>query len=447
MTNAVERANTLKTAYRICSPEPLSGENLEKYYVDLSAVRKTEAIESVNSILDFQEPGEFNTLLFTGHRGCGKSTELKRIQKNWEKDFRIVYLEVNDETDINDAEYTDLYLIVIQQIEYELRKIDLKFEPYLLKRFEDWFKEITEETEQSVNASVSVEGEAKLGAEAPFLAKLLVKLMAQIKNSTQRKTTIRQTLQRDVSRLKADINQLLKDAFDQIKWKYPKGFLVIFDNLDRVPPNVGDRLFFDYAKQLQELNVTLIYTVPISVLCSTKNINNTFSNPHIMPMVNIYEFERDRSDLLNYNQSGLDAVISILDNRVQIDAVFESRDQVLELAKARGGHVRQLMSMMRVACVTAKTRGHAKILAEDVTYAINQEQFNFERFIPEEHYPILTQVFLNKDVDKNKTGQLMLYNTSVLEYHGENRWNYPNPMVIRSDLFQSALNRVQSQSS
>ena len=121
-----------------------------------------------------------------------------------------------------------------------------------------------------------------LGPEAPFIAKLLVKLLAQIKGSDIRKTTIRQTLQRDVSRLKSDINLLLSDAYRKIKNKYPKGFLVIFDNLDRVPPGVGDHLFFDYAAQLQELNCTLIFTVPISVLCSPKNLSNTFGNPHIV---------------------------------------------------------------------------------------------------------------------------------------------------------------------
>ena len=54
---AAERANTLKTAYRICNIEPLQGEDIARYYVDLSEVRKTNAINSINAILNFQEPG------------------------------------------------------------------------------------------------------------------------------------------------------------------------------------------------------------------------------------------------------------------------------------------------------------------------------------------------------------------------------------------------------
>jgi energy-coupling factor transporter ATP-binding protein EcfA2 len=442
MASSDFRATTLRAAFLVCNLEELSGENL-RYYVDLSSMRKTEAIEGVNTVLDFQEPGMFGTVLFTGHRGCGKSTELKHIQSRWEQDYRVIYLAATKELDINDAEYTDLYLVVIKQIEFALRELKLKFDPKLLKNFEQWFKEVTQETESSVESSVSVSGEATLGPQAPFIAKLLVKLLAQIKGADKRKTVIRQTLQRDISRLKADINLLLRDGYQKIKDKYPKGFLVIFDDLDRVPPKVGEHLFFDYAAQLQELDCTLIYTVPISVLCSEKNIGNTFGDPHIMPMVNIYNLVRPNCDL-EYNQAGLDAVASVVEGRVNVEAVFESREQLLELAKASGGHVRQLMQMMRSACQTAATRQHAKILAEDVVYAINQQQFGFERFIPEDHYPLLAQICLSKNVMKDEVGQKMLFNTSVLEYNGMDRWNYPNPVVKRSAFFKQALKDVRS---
>jgi hypothetical protein len=158
-------------------------------------------------------------------------------------------------------------------------------------------------------------------------------------------------------------------------------------------------------------------------------------------MVNIYQFDRNVRDL-NYNQIGLDAVASLIEKRVDVNAVFNSRQELLELAKASGGHVRQLMQMMRSACQTASTKKHTKILAEDVIYAIKQQQFSFERFIPNDHYPLLAQVCINKDVSKDDIGQLMLFNTSVLEYNGDNRWNYPNPVVKQNEFFQKALAEI-----
>jgi Cdc6-like AAA superfamily ATPase len=440
-TPPINRATTLKTAYQVCNPlQSLGGAELDRYYVDLSDVRKTEAIAGVSNILDCQEPEQFTTILFTGHRGCGKSTELKRIQKEWEKDYRVIYLEVNEETDINDVGYTDFYLIAIKRVEFEMRRLGLKLDSRLMDNFEAWFKDVTEETERTVESSISIEGEATLGPEAPFLAKLLVKLLAQIKGSDKQKKTIRQTLEKDISRLKADINLLLNDALKKLRKKFPnyKGFLIIFDNLDRVPPKVANHLFFDYAAQLQELNCTMIYTVPLGALYSSQNAVKNFDCPHIVPMVNIYEFNRDSCDL-NYNELSLNAMASLIERRVEVDQIFESREQLREVAKASGGHVRQLIQIMRTASITARGRGHDKIMAEDVTYAIKQEQFNFERIIPQNHYPLLAQVCLTKNINKDEISELMLFNLSVLEYNGKNRWNYPNPVVKQNEEFQKAL--------
>jgi ABC-type lipoprotein export system ATPase subunit len=433
-----QRANTLKSAYNACTLGPLDGERIEQYYVDLSAVRKTLAVDRISTILDLQEADNFSTILFTGHRGSGKSTELKRIQKECEKSYHVIYIEVDEETDINDANYTDLYLIVIKQVEFTLRKLGLKFDQKLLNNFEAWFKEITKESE-SLEKYASVE--ASLEDGAPFIAKLMVKLLAQIKGSDKQKNTIRQTLEKDVSRLKADINLLLDDACGKLRQKYPdsKGLLIIFDNLDRVPPAVADHLFFDYPAQLQELHCTIIYTVPISILCSPKKpLALLDGEVHIIPMVNIYQFDRNGRDL-NYDQIGLDAIASLIEKRVDVDAVFNSRQELLELAKASGGYVRQLMQMMRTSCIQAKIKNHSKIETEDIVYAVKEQQFSFERFIPEEHYPVLAQVYLNKNVSKDDIGQLMLFSTSVLVYNDDNQWNYPNPVVMQTEFFKKAL--------
>lgn len=438
----LNRATTLKAAFRICDVAPLPATDIDRYYVDLSKVRKTEAIESINTRLDFLEPAEFCSLLFTGHRGCGKSTELRRIQKKWNSEYKVIYIEADAELDILDAEYTDLYLVIIKKVADELYKLNLNFDKQLLTNFESWFKEITQETEQTVERSVSAGAEAEAGFKIPFISKLLGKIQAQIKGADTQKKTIRQKLQKDVGRLQADINLLLGDAFVKLKAKYPeyqKGFLVIFDNLDRVPPNVSKHLFCDYAAQLQSLHCTIIYTAPISIVYSENNLSNSFDTPNIVPMVNIYEFEKDNSDLA-HNQDGLNAIASVIEQRVEINAVFESRQLLLELAKASGGHVRQLMQIASKAFLTAATRGHSKVTDDDITYAINQEQFNFERSIPTEYYSALAEVCVNKDVPKDDMGRLMLFNLWVFEYNGKNRWNYVNPVVKKINAFQSAIN-------
>lgn len=435
------RAATLRDAYRICTPEPLIGDDIERYYVDLSSVRSTKTIQNITTKLEFLEASEFCTILFTGHRGCGKSTELRRIEKKLKSAYKIIYLEADVELDINDAEYTDLYLLIIKKVADELYKLGAKFDSRLLTSFESWFKDITKETEASVEKSISLQVEAEAGFKIPFISKLLAKVLAQIKGSEKQKQVIRQTLQKDISRLQADINLLLDDALRKLQQQapqYDKGFLIILDNLDRIPPNVGNHLFFDYAAQLQSLHTTIIYTVPISTVYSDKNLNTTFGSPNIMPMVNIYEYELDQWEL-KYKEDRLEIFASLVEQRVDIDAVFESRQQLLDLVKASGGHVRQLMQMTARSCLTASGSGHNRVTEEDVTYAVKEEQFNFERITLNEYYSVLAQVCLTKNINKDKIGQLLLFNLSVLEYNGDNRWNYINPVLKSSSLFQEAL--------
>ncbi|WP_041229583.1 hypothetical protein [Rippkaea orientalis] len=89
---------------------------------------------------------------------------------------------------------------------------------------------------------------------------------------------------------------------EKLRERFPnyKGFLVIFDNLDRIPPRGGENFFFDYAAQLKELFYNIIYTVRLSVICSSRNINNQFSNFYIIPMINIYQYHKSQAKLKYY---------------------------------------------------------------------------------------------------------------------------------------------------
>ncbi len=439
-----DRAKTLKEAFQLCDVGPLYGEAL-RFYQPLDEVRSMESINMVSTRLDFLAAGQFEALLFTGHRGCGKSTELRRLQDRWKEQYCVIYLEADEELDINDAEYTDLYLVLIRQVSEAMAALRLRFDAGLLAEFQQWFLEVTEETEEAVTKSVSLEATMGAGFEIPLIAKLATKLLSQIKGSNVQKKRIRETLQRDVGRLKEDLNRLLQDGFEKVKAQHPKGFLVIFDNLDRVPPEVGDRLYFDYATQLQEMACTLIYTVPISVVYSDKNLNNSFARPNIVPMVNLYEFAADQRDL-KHNRDAVQALAKVIAQRMDVKALFTEKQSLLELVTASGGHIRQLMQMTATACLTAATRGHEQLLPEDVAYAVTQEQFNFERVIPAHHYPLLVKVCDLKRVEQDGDGQKMLFNTSVLEYDKPKRWNYVNPVVKNCDAFKQAVEDAESQS-
>jgi energy-coupling factor transporter ATP-binding protein EcfA2 len=450
------RATDLATAYKISDVQPLTGEDLDRYYVDLGAARKNDAIININSTLELQETEQHSAILFTGHRGCGKSTELRLLQRTWQKHFHVIYLESDKITDINDVQYTDIYLLIAQYLEFEMRQLNIQLDSRIIKDIEQWFGDVIEELEMSKNIDIAVSGEITIGASSPFpvpaLAKFLAKLTSQIKGSSKDKKTIRRAVEKDLSILMTSLNLLLGDAEKKLIEKKLiekkpgdqdcKGILIVFDNLDRCPPHVADKLFFDYAAQLQSIDCNIVYTVPIASLYSSRGIAKTFDKPYIVSMVNIYEYE-DKPDLLNYQVQGLNSLVELLDKRIDVDRVFETRDILLDIVRASGGHVRDLMKMVRQACLTAIGKKHVQVQADDALYAINQAQFSFEREIPDTHYPIIAETFLKKRAPSNPLGQDCLFYTYVLEYNGDRRWNYPHPTVIKIDAFQTALTQLK----
>lgn len=435
---SVDRATTLKDAFRVCDVEPLQGESLERYYVDLSSVRSVEAIQGISTQLTFLEPGQFGTVLLAGSRGCGKSTELRRLQQSWEANHRVIYLEADEELDINDIEYIDLYLIILKQVLDELARLELTLNEQLLECFENWFKDVTKEIEDAAERVIGLTTPLSEEGQIPVLSKLLAKLLAQIKEPGQQRWMIRQQLVQEVNRLKAEINLLLKDADEKVRQVYPNGLLLIFDNLDRVPPKVSDRLFFDSAPHLQQINCTIVYTLPIAIVYSDKHLTSTFCRPNILPTVNLYAFEPYRRDLL-FSKPAVQKFAMLVAQRINIAAVFESERLVIQLVVASGGLVRQLMQMTATACLIAASRGHAKVTSDDIDYAIQQEQFKFERVLSAHHYSILVQVCETKRIEQTEEGQTLLGNTAVLEYNSDRRWNYVNPLVKQCDAFQKAL--------
>ena len=206
---------------------------------------------------------------------------------------------------------------------------------------------------------------------------------------------------------------------------------------------MASSLFVDHASQLQDLRGTVIYTVPIASVYSSQGIANSFNRPSILPIVNIYEFKTGQSPL-NYNLQGINSLISLITRRMDIKKIFAFEDVLLELIRASGGHIRQLIQMVREACVTAIGRGHESIQINDVNYVIKQLQLTFERVISKQHYSMLAYIYVFKQFSKDDIGQILVSNISILEYSEEKCWYYPHPTVIQIDSFQRALKTLKS---
>jgi len=435
---AVQKASNIREAWRACELGPLSGDKLA-WWVDLSNARGAKPLSRLEAIFDLGA-GEFPLhVAFTGHRGCGKSTELLRLTKKWSERFFVVYFEVTELLDPNDIAFSDLFLTITMKLAQKFHDCRMPLDQRLLDNIERFAETVIKETTREANSQIEVGAGAQTTGGIPFFAKLNAWIASQFKASTQHKETIRRIFERDITRLITDTNLLLDDARARLKKTAEAGhgpteLLIILDNLDRVPPDVADRLVFKHGDFLKQLRANVIYTMPVSVFYSQKGLEQVFPSQDFLPMVGVFKREGKKLHL-PWNDEGVDALVGVVERRVETSKVFADQELVRDLARHSGGCLRHLMQLTQLACESAHARRAEKIGPADVEDALREMQTRFERMIPPEHYPVLQEVARTKAAPNDERGRAALYNLSLLEYNGQKRWNYVHPLVLRIERF------------
>lgn len=102
-----------------------------KYYIDFASVRGGKIIEALSRTIILRSRLHQPTCqLFTGHIGCGKSTELHRLQADLENQgFYVVYFESTQDLDMADVDITDILVAIARQVSESLEAIDIKLKP------------------------------------------------------------------------------------------------------------------------------------------------------------------------------------------------------------------------------------------------------------------------------------------------------------------------------
>jgi len=342
--------------------------------------------------------------------------------------------------DLNDVKYTDVILSIVRRITSEI-ELDEK----LLSNVLEWFADTLYDKEEWRDVQRTLEAEATLGVglppPLPIVARLLARVMGQIKSGEQVKHAIRLKLDPQVSQLIERANLLLSEA--QKKLKRP--LVVVVDNLDRIVlQETGttnrtnhDVIYIDHGDQLCGLEVHIIYTIPISMFYSPHApvLKAIFPDYAVLPMI------KSRTRDSQPNKDGLDVLREILNRRIVLEEVF-TEDAVSYLCKMCGGHSRDLLTLARYTTRYPLGRWPQPIDMQVAQRAVDKLITEYSRAIPEEHYPLLAQVYFNKSIRNDGAHGKMLYNQSVLEYYnGAPPWHDVHPVVLELPKFQNALDQ------
>jgi energy-coupling factor transporter ATP-binding protein EcfA2 len=182
-----------------------------QYYIDFSAVRGSNLIKELGRAIVFSED-EPNCQLFTGHIGCGKSTELSRLKAELEqKSFHVVYFESSQDLDMADVDITDILLAIARQVSHSLEAAQIQLQPTRFQNLLQGAANLLNSEVTGIKAKVPVVGDIGINAEPGkfSLAVGIGEITTKAKDSKDIRSLLRQHLEPRVNNILEAINQEL----------------------------------------------------------------------------------------------------------------------------------------------------------------------------------------------------------------------------------------------
>ncbi|WP_442948794.1 P-loop NTPase fold protein [Nostoc sp.] len=427
----------------------------ELYYIDFAAVRGGKIIDALKRTITRLSPNKPTCQLFTGHIGCGKSTELSRLKTELQSEgFHVVYFESTEDLDETDVDITDIMLAIARRVGESLEQVNVTLQPQGFKSFLDGVWEflqtpvvVSAETELlGAKIKGSTEGQLEFSLPAG-----IGKITAKTKDSPKLRSKLRQYLEPQTNRILQFINEeIIKVATEQLKQRGQKGLVVIIDNLDRIdnrPTSSGrslpEYLFIERGEQLRKLNCHLVYTLPLSLIFSNecevlKNRLGGGVEPKVLPMIPV-QF-RDGSEYFEGMQLLQQMVLARAFPDIQpqerlrlITKVFDSPDTLYRLCSVSGGHVRNLLGML-FRCLQEVDPPISLSILETV---IRDARDRLTLSVDDQEWDLLFQVVQEQRVKGDKEYQTLLRSLFVFEYQdSQGRWFALNPLLTETAKFK-----------
>jgi hypothetical protein len=441
----------LLTFFKACNPAKtliVGNPDDRQYYIDFSSVRGGRIIEALGRTITRLSPDEPTCQLFTGHIGCGKSTELFRLKAQLEQQqFHVVYFESSQDLDMADVDISDILLSIAKSVSESLEAIGIHLRPQYFARL---FNDIKDFFQTPID--LSAEAELSLG---------IGKITAKTKDSPQLREQLRQHLEPRTQGILSAINEeILGRGIEELKGRGKKGLVVIIDNLDRVdnrPMPSGrsqpEYLFIDRGSQLRRLNCHVVYTLPLDLMFSNEyeTLKNRLGGgvaPKVLPMVPIQL--RDGRDspkgITLLQQLVLARAFPDVDAQARlslIPKVFDSLATLNRLCRISGGHVRNLLGLL-YSCLQQEDPPLSRRCLESV---IKSNRDDLTLGVDDEEWGLLSQVVQQQIVKGEREYQVLLRSGFVYEYRDElGRWFGINPALVETERFRS-LSAVTNKSS
>lgn len=404
-------ATTLDDAYfnfEVEKPVPPSS----SFYV----ARKGKGISKLKRRLAHPSDANVPRYFFSGHTGCGKSTELLQLltddvitTKYW-----VLRFSIYDYFPSHAIDYKDLLFFLAMQLftTYQQKgQGKIKKENQLLKEIERWQGSITKEIITQKKDRTGMELEAKINA-------VFAEVVSKFSVEPHTRVIVRQTIDLNINELINIINTL----GTTIQAGEGKPVLVLVDDLDKLSLSSSRDLFIEEGRTLLKIDLPIVYTVSSALFYDpafpTSTIKNIF-----LPNITLHEE--------GIPDSRVSEGYLLLKNFVhaRMDAKLISNDALEYAIAMSGGVFRELVRIMQEAIDYAQGEEHAQVELDDVEQSVTDIRNMYWRILTQEQVDILESVRAGDSRHEPGEMAVLLKMLAVLEYNGSGTWFDVHPAL------------------
>ena len=405
--------------YQAFEPVPLEA-NQTDLYIDLDSVRgDSNLVTRLFQEIRFSDRNK--TWLVAGHKGCGKSTELRRLYQKLNSGPEPYFTVLCAERDIDtvNVEFTDVLMAVVKRVAEELSPFNIQLTNSYLDRLRErlWNLIFTEIPFEKLDFTLG-----------------WVKISASMKSDPNTRESVRKVLTAETATFQQEVNNLLRQATEKlIREKHYAGMVVILDSLDRIfDRQQAETLFVDRYSEMTNFACQMVLTMPISLAYQesiSQLATNYASRPCIVPMTKL----RGQPPVRARHEPGIELFRQIIDSRlrripINRDDVFDSGAALDDVILATGGQPTELMSCMQELIVTGPLPITRAAVAD-----LRVKRANIFRWLVHEDWQVLRAFkdhgqFTPTDENRGILKRL-LDGRALLQYLNAREWYDLNPIV------------------
>ncbi len=359
-------------------------------------------------------------ILFFGHIGIGKTTELRRyaLQLNASRRFYVVEVDVLAKLDRNNLQYTEVLMAMAETLLERLHGDGFVLGAEALEPLQRWFGNVVETKATTKELSAELKTVAEGGGGIPGLIKLLATFTAAFKTGSSQKSEWRREIRNDFTSLALAFNTLIRLAEAQLARKgRAEQLLFLIDGTDKMRGEDTQQFFVQDAEQLLAIKTLVIYTAPLHLKYDGR-LGGKLDADIVLPMMKLYE--RDGRPF----EAGWRTMRRLLLLRAD-RCLFASDAEVDRLVEFSGGHPRELLRLLKLCCELAEDRIDASV----VQTAIQKLAADYRYFLKPADYALLKTIDSNPvDGGNDEQAQELLHRLALLQYN-DGTWRRSHPVV------------------